>query len=265
MIYLHPHSQRRIQQYLVSQPQSLLMVGEHGIGFGGAIDTILSELHVTPYIVRPEGNTITAETIRSLYDFIRGRSLTKRVVIIYDADAMSLSAQNAFLKMLEEPSASTYYILTTHMPSALIPTVHSRITPLKLEPISPEQTQTLLDELDITDTMKRQQLVFIAEGLPALLTNLATKDELFQLRAQQVRDARTILRGTLYEKLQVANGYKDRNAALTLLSDAAKLLRHSTSQTNAGTALKHLDTFLKSYERIEANGNVRLWLTMAVV
>ncbi len=265
MWYLHPASQRRIAHYIASPAQSALLIGDAGIGFSGAFQLIAEQFGAVPYIVRPEKGTITAETIRSLYSLTQGRSRTRQLVIIDDADTMSSTAQNAFLKLLEEPTPSTYFLLASHTPTRLLPTIHSRVTPLKMTPITSEQSQALLDEMGISDDMKRQQLIFIAEGLPSLLVTLAQDEVLFQARAQQVRDARTLLQGSTYAKLQVINGYKDRIAALTLLSDSGRLVRHSTAQLNASSALRRLDAFMKSYEHIEANGNIRLWLTMAVV
>ncbi|MCB1652328.1 MAG: DNA polymerase III subunit delta' [Alphaproteobacteria bacterium] len=49
-----------------------------------------------------------------------------RVVIIDDADTMNRSAQNALLKILEEPPEKTLIILIAHRPGALIPTIRSR-------------------------------------------------------------------------------------------------------------------------------------------
>ncbi len=50
----------------------------------------------------------------------------KRVVVLSDADAMTLSAQNALLKTLEEPPSFAHLLLTTARPDALLDTVRSR-------------------------------------------------------------------------------------------------------------------------------------------
>ncbi len=259
-MYLHPTSLLYINRYLAHQPQSALIVGENGIGFQAVLDRL-----PVSYRVRPENNVISAEVIRSLYHLTRGRSIQKNLIVIDNAEAMSHTAQNAFLKLLEEPSPSTYFLLLSHAPSQLLPTIRSRVTTIQLTPITTEQSTKLLDDLGVVNAVKRQQLLFIADGLPALLTTLAQNDELFQARADTVRDARTLLQGKLYEKLQVANRYKERTAALTLLRDAARFLKQSTTPQNATKALKQLELLLKSYERIAANGNVRLCLAVAVV
>ncbi len=49
-----------------------------------------------------------------------------RLVIIQPADVLTLQAQNALLKILEEPPANTVLVLATLNPSQILPTIHSR-------------------------------------------------------------------------------------------------------------------------------------------
>jgi DNA polymerase III delta prime subunit len=265
MNYIHPTSQQKIDHYIAAPAQSTLIIGDEGIGFSGILGSISQQFGVQPYTVTAEKGTISAEVVRSLYDVTRGRTTHKQLIVIDDADLMSLTAQNAFLKLLEEPSPSIYFLLLSHNPSRLLPTIRSRVASIQLVPLKSDQSQQLLDELGVKDVTKRQQLLFIADGLPALLTKLAQDDALFETRAQLVRDARSLLQGTPYQKLKIAQAYKERATALMLLKDAARFLRSNATPANATAALKKLNSFMNSYERIEANGNVRLWLTMAVL
>ena len=52
---------------------------------------------------------------------------TKKIVIIDEADKLTEEAQNALLKFLEEPSASSVIILVTSRPEALLATISSRV------------------------------------------------------------------------------------------------------------------------------------------
>jgi len=49
-----------------------------------------------------------------------------KIGVIMDADRMQPQGQNAFLKTLEEPPSSTFFILATGNPSELLPTIRSR-------------------------------------------------------------------------------------------------------------------------------------------
>ena len=53
----------------------------------------------------------------------RGRA---KVIMIAPAEAMHPAAANAVLKMLEEPPGNTYFLLVSHQPDRLLPTIRSR-------------------------------------------------------------------------------------------------------------------------------------------
>lgn len=55
-----------------------------------------------------------------------------RVVYMPDADLLTLGAQNALLKKLEEPSRENYFILSIHKPRSLLRTILSRCLPVYL-------------------------------------------------------------------------------------------------------------------------------------
>ena len=50
----------------------------------------------------------------------------RKVYLIEDADTMNTAAQNAALKLLEEPPRGVYFILCAQNPALLLPTVRSR-------------------------------------------------------------------------------------------------------------------------------------------
>ena len=50
----------------------------------------------------------------------------RKVYLIEDADSMNTAAQNAALKLLEEPPAGVYFLLSVVNPALLLPTVRSR-------------------------------------------------------------------------------------------------------------------------------------------
>jgi DNA polymerase-3 subunit delta' len=71
---------------------------------------------------------ISVECIRTLTDFVtitahRGGA---KVICIVPAEAMHPSAANAVLKILEEPPGDTFFLLVSHQPERLLPTIRSR-------------------------------------------------------------------------------------------------------------------------------------------
>lgn len=75
----------------------------------------------------------------------------RKVFVVGDAELMvpqesSPEAANAFLKLLEEPPADTVLILTTSQPGALLPTIRSRVLPLRLAPLATAEVAGFLVE-----------------------------------------------------------------------------------------------------------------------
>lgn len=271
--YFHPSVEARLRQLVQDLPQSLVISGPSGIGFSGVQTHLEAELGIVAQVVLPEKDekvdiekgTISVDSIRRLYDMTKTIETGKRIIVIDYAERMGIQAQNAFLKLLEEPGVKTHFILLTHELSSLLPTIRSRTQDFELRPISSQQSTALLEELGVTNTKKIAQLLFMAHGLPAELTRLATDDTYFERRAQIVRDARQFLQGAVYERLKLAHSYKDdRIQALLLLNDALKLIEQNIKQGKSELIPK-VDALLHAYERIAANGNVRLQLAAVMV
>ncbi|MCL4677134.1 MAG: DNA polymerase III subunit delta' [Alphaproteobacteria bacterium] len=100
-----------------------------------------------------EKAVLNVETVRKIAPFLRKTSAEGgwRVVIVDDADLMNTAAQNALLKILEEPPKKVVIILITHRAGALIPTIHSRSRVLRFEP---------LEERILKDLLARQGFVY---------------------------------------------------------------------------------------------------------
>ncbi|EAQ30204.1 DNA polymerase III delta prime subunit [Erythrobacter sp. NAP1] len=70
---------------------------------------------------------------------------SRRVVIIDPADDMEVAAANALLKSLEEPPQGTFFMLVTHRPSRLLPTIRSRCRILRFPILKDVQLEEMLD------------------------------------------------------------------------------------------------------------------------
>lgn len=77
---------------------------------------------------------IGIEQIRKLNDFVylTGHQSGFKIVLIYPAEAMNTAAANALLKKLEEPPPGLLFILVTHQPQHLLPTIRSRCQQLAM-------------------------------------------------------------------------------------------------------------------------------------
>lgn len=71
-----------------------------------------------------------------------GRSL--RISILGDFELASVEAQNAVLKLLEEPPATSLLLLTASQPSLLLPTIRSRAIMLEFSELTPVQLEAIM-------------------------------------------------------------------------------------------------------------------------
>lgn len=255
-------------------PQSLLLTGVGGVGLS-TISTYIAELcGVKPTLILPEKDDkidiekgiISIDIMRRLYNDSRTKTTSKCITIIDYAERMTQQAQNAFLKLLEEPNPNIHFILVSNNINKLLPTILSRVEKVTLKPVSIIQSNNLLDSLNITDKTKRAQLLFMASGLPAELTRLCTDDDYFSKQSSLVRDARELLRGSAYQKLLIAQRYKDdRAVALNLLLIAAKILKLSINEHPKTDVINRLNAVLDAYQSIELNGNIRLCIARMAI
>ena len=81
---------------------------------------------------------IKIEQVRELADFLYVRSHrgAMRVALVHPAEDMNENASNALLKGLEEPPAGAMFILVSHRPAQLLPTIRSRCVAVPV-PIPP--------------------------------------------------------------------------------------------------------------------------------
>lgn len=97
----------------------------------------------------PEEGTIGIEMIRNFeHDLsLSPRNSPAKVGVIHSMERLTVEAQNALLKTLEEPPPHTYIIGTTVVPEALLPTVLSRMSVVKLTISDTRNDTTLLTKL----------------------------------------------------------------------------------------------------------------------
>jgi len=98
-----------------------------------------------------------------------------RVIIVDGVEDMNRNAANAILKYLEEPPPQTVFLLVSHAPARLLPTIRSRCRALSMRPLADSQVSDLIagqiaPELDLKE---RAMLTSISEGSPGRALMLA--------------------------------------------------------------------------------------------
>ena len=113
--------------------------------------------------------SITIAQVRALQPlFATVPSMSSRRVVIIDAiDDLERNGANALLKNLEEPPAGTIFLLVSHAPGKLLPTIRSRCRLLRFEQLSDADTGAVLRrELPDAEPDEITTLITAAEGSP---------------------------------------------------------------------------------------------------
>lgn len=129
---------------------------------------------------------ISIDEVRNLRSWVARASVATRVVLINEAEALSLPASNAILKILEEPHSSVVFILVSSAPEILLPTILSRVVSIRFGLVAESDLRLMRGAA--------AELISLARGRPGVMSRLIedekfrrNQQELFQLAARVYR------------------------------------------------------------------------------
>jgi DNA polymerase-3 subunit delta' len=187
--------------------------GIEGIGkkkFTGELSKILlnsENVDSSPdYInIYPDGSSIKIAQIRKLQtDIIIKPHKDYKIYIINDAEKMTIEAQNALLKTLEEPPGYGIMILITSNKEALLDTIKSRCEIIKFLPISLLDLKKYLIKNGI-DEQRAQLLATFSRGSIEKALELSESAEFAIMREDIQSYIQTILDKNIIEILEIPN------------------------------------------------------------
>ena len=110
-----------------------------------------------------------------------------KIYIMADADLMTVQAQNALLKTIEEPPSYAVIFLLTENADSLLPTICSRCVMLKLRNIKDQLVKKyLMEQLQIPD-YKAELCTAFAQGNIGRAIMLASSDHFNEIRDEAVQ------------------------------------------------------------------------------
>jgi hypothetical protein len=238
-IVLHELTAVHVQRFVGQPAHALLVVGPAGIGkqflcehiAQQLIDTSLDTYAYLKYI-EPEKDkaSIGIEAIRELQQFLKLKLPSNapwRIIMVPQAQGLTAEAQNAFLKLLEEPPERTIFLLASDSEQALLPTIRSR-TQLLVVNVPPQSDVFAFFEVK-HDSKDIQQAYLMSGGLLGLMHSLLG-DEQHPLK-DAVQTARKLLQSTQFERLCLVDGLsKDKQAALNVIFVLQHMARAATIQ-----------------------------------
>lgn len=268
-LILHKNTAEILQSLVSSPPQGILLAGPSGLGkttVALAWASAVTEESTAIRVIAPdEKGSIGIETIRDLYKAARSKQENREVIIIDDAERMSVEAENAFLKLLEEPRRGLTFILTAKNIESLLPTILSRVQLVPLQPVTDAAIRRAvvaqkpgISDADLT------QLLFIASGRPAIALSLLDQ-AVFDTHRESIQRAKLLITAKPYDRyLQISKLTTDRQMCLEGLGAMQRIaevqLRSAQNPAQAShwaTLAEKIDSTMTS---IQNNGNMRAQL-----
>jgi len=200
---------------------------------------------------KPEENlarSISIAQVRSLQAmFATKPALSPRRVVLIDAiDDLERAGANALLKNLEEPPAGTIFLLVSHAPGRLLPTIRSRCRLLRFEPLPDADVAGVLRaELPDCTASEIDALVRAGEGSPGRALGFAGLD-LAALEADMAAIAATgDPSNAIRSRLAKLLGAKAAQPRYEAFLDRAPSFIAERARSRSGEALR---TALDSYQ-----------------
>ena len=149
-----------------------------------------------------------------------------RVAIVEQAHRMNDDAQNALLKMLEEPPPGVTIVLCADDEECLLPTVRSRCGRVRLGPVAGREIERWLGDLGAAQAPDAARFARLAAGCPGLALAYARAPEATRLRGEIARGVLDLLAASRHERL---------TSVRTLMTTAAAL-EAALNEARTGTA-----------------------------
>ena len=137
-----------------------------------------------------------------------------RVAIVEQAHRMNDDAQNALLKMLEEPPPGVTIVLCADDEECLLPTVRSRCVRVRLGAVAGRDIESWLGELGAADAPSAARFARLAGGSPGLALAYARAPEAGRLRGEIARGLLDMLAAPRHERLTAVRSLMTTAATL---------------------------------------------------
>lgn len=248
---LHATTRTHADRFATHPGQALLLHGPHGVGktalaralVAAVLQVPAASLDRYPYVttVTPDDkHTISIDAVRQLQRFLQlrttGKNVMRRAVIIAHADALTTEAQNALLKLLEEPPADTIVVLTAANVHTLLPTIRSRTQAIPVREPDEAAVRAFFEQAG-NDARAVEQAYLLSGGLPGLMHALLTNDTSHPLMAA-VSHAKQLLGGKTFDRLagidalskQKADTYTVLDALMSIAKTGLRQAAHKHDQ-----------------------------------
>ncbi len=133
---------------------------------------------------RPSKASMGVDEVREIIEEVSKRPYEgdKKVIIIHEGSKLTVQAQNALLKTIEEPPQGVYIILLAESLETLLDTIKSRCQVYKLTPLNNRQMEMYINTLGRYSEEEIRASLAYGEGIPGKAERLLNDSNLSELR-----------------------------------------------------------------------------------
>lgn len=280
-LLFHQSTSSSIEAFLNKPSHALIIEGKQGSGKRSVANLISSKLldisaaNLNSFpnllIIEPDKSSISIDKIRQAQQFLKlkttGEAPIRRVLTVDQAELMTIEAQNAFLKILEEPPADTAILILTSQKIKLLPTIRSRAQSLAIKSVTKEQIDNYFKDLGYDQTAINQAF-HISNGRIGLISSILNDSDT-DSQLDSINQAKKILSMTKFERLAAVDALaknKDNLPeiidALSIISQAALKQTLNQDKTKQAKQWHHtLKLATETEQKLPLNPNTKLLLT----
>lgn len=193
----------------------------------------------------------------------------KRIFILANVDSMGAEAQNALLKIIEEPPSHAMFIMTVQDVGALLPTVLSRVITIPISPVDDEtckaEVKKILPDTDV------ETACAIAQGSIGKAMEILQNEKLKKAAETAIEIVKTAVKGDRYETLRVLTSVAQSSELAEILDFTAAILENAMCKktdsiskeisSSAKRIMKMLEAVIYAKKAMTYNANKTLLMT----
>lgn len=206
-------------------------------------------------IIQPEKNIIKVDQIREMAKeiYLKPTISKRKCFIIDDADLMNDSAQNALLKILEEPPTYATIILITSSKERLLGTIKSRVVAIEFSNLKENEIQKILGE----DYSK--EIIQYAAGSVGRAMELADNNYI-NIAVEIVKAFKTKNFLNINREVEKIKSDKNLKASIGDILEAVNLVCYKNLKTDIEKYVEIIGIVNETNKNIQRNANLDLAL-----
>ena len=197
-----------------------LIAGEEGVGKGKLANILakfilngdLDREYVDIINYSSEKSSFGVDDVRDIIEEVYKKPFEKdkKVIIIHEGNKLTIQAQNALLKTIEEPPKGVYIIILCESLELILDTIKSRCEIYKLKPLTKSELYEYIKIKKFNyDENEIKSAIAFSEGVPGRIDRYFNDDKLRELRNNIVILIKNLNKNDLEDILQQEQSFSN--------------------------------------------------------